>query len=1276
MSADNPKSAAEKQKPSAKGPDSKSPGGGAKPGDPKAAVPRPPAPVLPPLFRRVDWIVFGITTLLAFIGFFLTIAPEVTLEDSGELATGSFYAGVPHPPGYPLWTVMTWLFTNLFPVGNVAYRVAVASAVAGALASGMLAFITSRGCSMFIESIEELRQIPRGIENWICMVSGFVAGMLLAYNGYMWSQSVIVEVYPFSVLSLMGVVCCLMRWIYEPRKKRYVYWAWFLFGICFTNHQTLILAAMGVEVTILAAKPKLGRDLLLINSICYLVGVFGIYSQALGTFEPSKLVEMIFHMVGIGSLLGCAALSLWEYVTPKPTPEKFSSEIVMTAATLVLSVMLGFFLFKLQFTMLAGLCFFGIIALWVYFWWEHDSEVLSALGMMLLWIVGAMFYFYMPLTSMSNPPMNWGYPRTVEGFIHALTRGQYEKVNPTNFLQDPMKVFMQAKMYLTGANEEFNPVCLVLSLVPFFFFFKLQKRERAWLIGLSAIWACLAILLMILLNPTPDRQSVELTKVFFTASYTVICMLIGYGLTLIASYMTLHYEKFRLWGMAGGGIAAALALWSLFDTTTDIVGDRQNMTSFKAIVQSFAPDQYGMLVHAGLILFGLTLLFIAILFLSKTRALISIALAIFALLPLHSVLSHWSDNEERGHWFGYWFGHDMFTPPFVAPDGKLSYDAKLREQAMKGTNGNLVYPEMTRDAILFGGTDPGRFCPTYMIFCDSFIPHNKQPEQDQHFDRRDVYIITQNALADGTYLEYIRAQYYRSSQKDPPFFQELLRSTKEKEQNYRTNLLARAAYALLDKPFLSLGAHIEARRRAEGVFPPKEIYTPTPEDSQQCFQDYLAEAQRRLDHDIRVEHDMQHPGEPKQLRPGEDPNREIKPGEDVKVVDNRVQVSGQVAVMSINGLLTKVIFDHNPTNEFFVEESFPLDWMYPYLTPFGVIMKINRQPLAELSDDVIKRDHEFWSHYSQRLIGSWITYDTSVKQIAEFVEKVYLERDFSGFKGDRKFVRDDQAQKAFSKLRSSIGGIYNWRVANAKSVPEQQKMMKEADFAFRQAFAFCPYSPEAVFRYVQLLANFNRIDDAILVAETCHKLDPNNASVDQLMNQLKGLKASHPGVGPTAGMPAPASFEKLEDDVKEKPDDFQAQFNLASAYLQTKQQDKAMQVLDKVLANPKVNKEAVIFIVQACAEFKDYGRLEMALQKLTKLQPESPEAWYDLAALEAALGKSNEALGSLRQSSQFNARRLAQDPKASNLMLTAQKDGRFDQLRKYPEVQQLIGLKQ
>ena len=66
-----------------------------------------------------------ITFTFVFIAYYLTIAPEMTLEDSGELATGSFYAGIPHPPGYPVWTIFTDL-GRLMPIGNVAWRVALA----------------------------------------------------------------------------------------------------------------------------------------------------------------------------------------------------------------------------------------------------------------------------------------------------------------------------------------------------------------------------------------------------------------------------------------------------------------------------------------------------------------------------------------------------------------------------------------------------------------------------------------------------------------------------------------------------------------------------------------------------------------------------------------------------------------------------------------------------------------------------------------------------------------------------------------------------------------------------------------------------------------------------------------------------------------------------------------------------------------------------------------------------------------------------------------------
>ena len=52
---------------------------------PAKLAPVPAAPA--PLFRRIDWLTFLITFAAVWIGYYLTLAPELTLEDSGELAT-------------------------------------------------------------------------------------------------------------------------------------------------------------------------------------------------------------------------------------------------------------------------------------------------------------------------------------------------------------------------------------------------------------------------------------------------------------------------------------------------------------------------------------------------------------------------------------------------------------------------------------------------------------------------------------------------------------------------------------------------------------------------------------------------------------------------------------------------------------------------------------------------------------------------------------------------------------------------------------------------------------------------------------------------------------------------------------------------------------------------------------------------------------------------------------------------------------------------------------
>jgi tetratricopeptide (TPR) repeat protein len=211
--------------------------------------------------------------------------------------------------------------------------------------------------------------------------------------------------------------------------------------------------------------------------------------------------------------------------------------------------------------------------------------------------------------------------------------------------------------------------------------------------------------------------------------------------------------------------------------------------------------------------------------------------------------------------------------------------------------------------------------------------------------------------------------------------------------------------------------------------------------------------------------------------------------------------------MAINGLLTKITFDKNPAKEFYIEESFPLDWMYPYLEPHGLIMKINRQPLDTLSEEILKQDHRHWQARVDDMIGNWLTDETPVQTVAEFVEKVYAKRDLSGFQGDPRFVQNENAGKMFSKWRASIGGVYSWRISNSNSSPvKRQRMTKEADFAFRQAFAICPSSPEALFRYVNLLVSLGRVDDAIRLTEAAIKVSTQDAQFRNLLTELQRFK--------------------------------------------------------------------------------------------------------------------------------------------------------------------------
>ena len=229
-------------------------------------------------------------------------------------------------------------------------------------------------------------------------------------------------------------------------------------------------------------------------------------------------------------------------------------------------------------------------------------------------------------------------------------------------------------------------------------------------------------------------------------------------------------------------------------------------------------------------------------------------------------------------------------------------------------------------------------------------------------------------------------------------------------------------------------------------------------------------------------------------------------------------------VPALTGLMGKLIFDQNPDREFFIELNPPQDWLYPYLSPFGPILKINREPLETLPPEVVAKDREYWLKQQRKLIGDWLRPETSAREICDFVEKVYLRKDLFGFAGDPDFVRDGQAQRMYCYLRGQSGDAYAWRCGSreaqrfAKAKEDHDRMSAEAGFAFKQAFAFNPSSVEALKCLTGTLVDAKRFEEARLIANTSLKLDPDNANAKQVIQFITQFKQKTAGDQPdTAG---------------------------------------------------------------------------------------------------------------------------------------------------------------
>ena len=226
-------------------------------------------------FRRIDWTAFWGATAISFLVYFFTLGPSVGLEDSGELATAADHLGVPHPPGYPFWTLCCWIFCRVFSwvhyMGQPtpAWAVSLFSAVAGAFAAGCTAMLICRSGSDMLDSMDQDAQDGCAGEDVTRRhaLMGFAGGLggalVFAFSPVEWSQSTIVEIYSLNALFLMAVFLLSYRWMRKP-SDRILWLTAFVFGLGLTNYQVLLMAAVPLAFIILLKDIRLFRDFTLI----------------------------------------------------------------------------------------------------------------------------------------------------------------------------------------------------------------------------------------------------------------------------------------------------------------------------------------------------------------------------------------------------------------------------------------------------------------------------------------------------------------------------------------------------------------------------------------------------------------------------------------------------------------------------------------------------------------------------------------------------------------------------------------------------------------------------------------------------------------------------------------------------------------------------------------------------------------------------------------------------------------------------------------------------
>lgn len=158
-----------------------------------------------------------------------TLAPTVTLVDSGELIVAAQGLGVAHPPGFPLYVLLAHI-ASLVPIGRIAVRVNFASAFFAALATSVSALAVLEVVDTCLDKTTggstsksrkrkgsttarvKITTHQPNLPGWLSSAPALAAGLLFGTSRTLWAYATVTEVYTLNSFLIALIVFFMFRW--------------------------------------------------------------------------------------------------------------------------------------------------------------------------------------------------------------------------------------------------------------------------------------------------------------------------------------------------------------------------------------------------------------------------------------------------------------------------------------------------------------------------------------------------------------------------------------------------------------------------------------------------------------------------------------------------------------------------------------------------------------------------------------------------------------------------------------------------------------------------------------------------------------------------------------------------------------------------------------------------------------------------------------------------------------------------------------------------------